>query len=806
MNHMSYRFCATVRRECRIIASRRLYFLVLIIIPLFTTIFLSTVFGNGQIENLPVGIVDYTNSNLTRQIIMDVDASPVLNVEEKHIYTNEEEAHKAMQGLEIYGYLIIPPDFNKHLYNGDSPALVYCYQKSVLAAGEELNGAFLKVLSNIAAGFAGESGMAAGLTEAQVKAVAMPFEETAVPLYNPALNFSTYITYPFIFVFLQILMLVFTVYVIGSERIMQREHSFNKNSDCSSSVIKDSSVYGDWLHTAGGNPVIAIAGKLFPYFMIFCAHVLFANFICFIVKDIPTGNNLFALIIAGIMLTAATMMLGTLFIILIPNMSIAISMASMFGALGATTCGVTFPIEQMDLWVRVSAYIFPIRHFTHIYHNIAYHSLPLYFSLKDFIMIGLFIMPLFFISYNKICNLLYKESRFINLPNIYSVLLIAIGGTVGYSLLYNMLYLPNTVKEIPVAVVDESKTQLSRKYTSYLNATEGVNVYGNPADYITARKLLNTEKVRGIIYIPADFEKRIGQGKESVFQLYGTTTSLLYYLKIQSSAVGVMTQINDEYRQQIARRLPPAGQLALAKAPTVAVTGIPLYNQQGGYATFLIPVVFIVALFQTMLMAIGVYTGERKNTNVKNNERKEKISKKNNSKNNGNKGYSKLCHKNNWACTLVNTNLWQQPIILFTALYALLSIFVIGLVPIIFNLPALGNLLQIFPFILLFLLVTAIAGTLLSKFIPDSESITLIVPFFSVGLIFLSGMSFPREQMPIFWQALYYVFPCSPAITGYIKLNSMGAPLASAGPEIITLVLQGIIYGILLIYIKRLTR
>lgn len=801
MNHTSYRFYDTVRRECRIIASRRLYFLVLIVIPLFTTIFLSTVFGNGQIENLPVGIVDYTNSSLTRSIIMEVDASPVLNVEGKHIYTNEDEAHKAMQGLEIYGYLIIPPDFNRHLYNGDSPELVYCYQKSVLAAGEELNGAFLKVLSNIVAGFAGESGMAAGLTEAQVKAVAMPFEETAVPLYNPALNFSTYITYPFIFVFLQILMLVFTVYVIGSERIMQRENSFNKNSAYRSTVLKDS-VYGDWLYTAGGNPVIAITGKLFPYFIIFCAHVLFANFICFIVKDIPTGNNLFALIIAGIMLTAATMMLGALFIIFIPNMSIAISMASMFGALGATTCGVTFPIEQMDLWVRASAYIFPIRHFTHIYHNIVYHSLPLHFSLKDFVIIGLFIVPLFFISRSRICNLLYKESKFINLPNIYSVLLIAVGGTVGYSLLYNMLYLPNTVKEIPVAVVDDSKTVLSRKYTSYLNATEGVSVYVNPADYVAARELLNTEKVRGIIYIPADFETRIGQGKESVFQLYGTTTSLLYYLKIQSSAVGVMTQINDEYRQQIARRLPPAGQLALAKAPTVSITGIPMYNQQGGYATFLIPVVFIVALFQTMLMAIGVYTGERKNNDVKNNSVKTNKRKKNNN-NNGNKENTKLCHDNNWNCILLNTSLWQQPIILFTVLYALLSIFVIGLVPIIFNLPALGNLLQVFPFILLFLLVTAIAGTLLSKFIPDSESITLIVPFFSVGLIFLSGMSFPREQMPMFWQALYYVFPCSPAITGYIKLNSMGAPLTSAVPEIITLILQGIIYGILLIYLKR---
>ncbi|MBQ3522099.1 MAG: ABC transporter permease, partial [Bacteroidales bacterium] len=93
---------------------------------------------------------------------------------------------------------------------------------------------------------------------------------------------------------------------------------------------------------------------------------------------------------------------------------------------------------------------------------------------------------------------------------------------------------------------------------------------------------------------------------------------------------------------------------------------------------------------------------------------------------------------------------------------------------------------------------TAIFATLLSSFYTDSESVNLIVPFFSVGLIFISGISFPREAMPLFWQATYYLLPCAPAITGYIKLNSMGADIVAASHEIYTLVAQCFIYGTIL--------
>lgn len=728
MNRKSY-FKSVVCRELKIILSRRIYLFALLIIPIFTIIFLSTIFGNGQIEKVPIGVVDYTCSQLSEQIVEKLDASPKLNIAGHH-YLNEKEAHKAMQSGKIYGYIIIPVNFDQQFYSGKSPVLSYCYQKSVLATGEDVNGAFLTVLGDIVATATANAGKSAGLTGSQANAVVMPIEANSIPLYNTGLDFTIYITYPFIFVFLQILLIVLIVYVIGSD----------KKSP-------------DWPDLLKGSAAIAILGKVFPYFIIFSIYALATNCICFWILHIPINQSLLQISLAGIVLIASSIAVGVFIAIFIRNFSIAISIASMYGALGATMCGVTFPIEQMGSLTHALSFLFPIRHFTHVYHNIVYLNLPIQSSLADIAIMTAFIVPLFFIGRRTLEKAFKSNSVFSRLPAIYGVILIAVGGTVGYSVLYNILYLPNTVKEVPIAVVDASQNQLSRKFIRYLDATEGVHVYASTPNMKEASALMNKRNIRGILYLPSDFSNRINRGEKSPFTLLGTTSSLLYYLTLQSNTTEVMLQLDAESRQQILKHISLEGKLALSQAPQIKITGTALYNKDGGYATFLMPIVLIVALFQTMIMAIGVYKG-------------------------GN-----------------TVGSYKKTIQGFTTLYMVISLFVIGAVPIIFNLPNIGNPLLIFPFIFLFLLTTSLFGTLLSYYLPDSESVNLIVPFFSVGLIFISGMSFPREAMPLFWQAAYYIFPCSPAITGYIKLNTMGAPLVAVIPEIAILIIQGLIYG-----------
>ena len=52
-----------------------------------------------------------------------------------------------------------------------------------------------------------------------------------------------------------------------------------------------------------------------------------------------------------------------------------------------------------------------------------------------------------------------------------AVLLVLMGGIFLYGLLYNYMYAPNKVTDMPVAVVDCSHSQLSRNYIRWLEAT-----------------------------------------------------------------------------------------------------------------------------------------------------------------------------------------------------------------------------------------------------------------------------------------------------------------------------------------------
>ena len=61
-------------RECHRITSRRLYFGVCILLPLFCLFFMATIFGNGQMENIPIGIVDQDNTAASRTIARRIAA------------------------------------------------------------------------------------------------------------------------------------------------------------------------------------------------------------------------------------------------------------------------------------------------------------------------------------------------------------------------------------------------------------------------------------------------------------------------------------------------------------------------------------------------------------------------------------------------------------------------------------------------------------------------------------------------------------------------------------------------------------
>ena len=369
---------------------------------------------------------------------------------------------------------------------------------------------------------------------------------------------------------------------------------------------------------------------------------------------------------------------------------------------------------------------------------------------------------------NNISSIILNEFKTIS--GSFAIVLVPMGGIFMYGLLYNYMYAPDVVRNVPVVVVDNSKTELSREYIRLLNATPQVDVIATGEDYPQAQELMKMDEAAGILYLPYDFTDRVSRGDESVFIMYETTNAFLNYLAMQEASAGSMLALNDRYRPEMVVFLPSQAAAQLSVAKPINVAGTALYNYTEGYGTYLIPAVLIVIMFQTLLMVIGMVSGE---------ERQFKLL----------QVYRPTFGQ---AGRLVIGKTF-----VYMMLYAVFSLFLLGLIPLIFDLPDIGNVWNIIMLLIPFLMATSFFGLTASVIFTDSDAPLLMIAFFSVGLIFLSGVSYPLELMPWYWKLSHFLIPAAPATLAYVKLNSMGASMAEIHTEYVTLWVQCAVYFVL---------
>ncbi len=340
-----------VQREWRRMTSRRLYFGVCLVLPLFTLFFMATIFGNGQMENIPIGIVDQDNTATSRDITRRMSAVPTFRVV-RH-FVDEAEARKAVQQKEIYGYLSIPPRFEQDMISGQDATLNYYYHYALLSVGGELMAAFESSLAPVALSPIVMKAVALGVNEQQIETFLLPVQANNHPIYNPSLDYSVYLSQPFFFVLFQVLVLLITVYAVGSE-------------------IKFRTA-GEWLQAAGGDITIAVIGKLLPYTLIFSLIGILATLSCS-----ASCTYLFKELVAtqwndG---TCHYRHPGTGSVHLLPvSCRGNHHQYRIHGRItGATLSGVTFPVLNMYPLVRDASYLFPVRHYTEITQTMLYYG------------------------------------------------------------------------------------------------------------------------------------------------------------------------------------------------------------------------------------------------------------------------------------------------------------------------------------------------------------------------------------------------------------------------------------------------
>ena len=326
----------------------------------------------------------------------------------------------------------------------------------------------------------------------------------------------------------------------------------------------------------------------------------------------------------------------------------------------------------------------------------------------------------------------------------------------AYPVTYTLIYNPEIVTEMPIAVVDNSRTPSSRQLVQTTATSPSISIYAQCADMNEAKDLFARNKVFAIMEIPYDYDKRVGRGEQAVVPMYFEMSLLLRYRAFVSAISDIQIKLVEEIT---ATRLEAVG------ASTLGISGMPveshntfLGDRGQGFASFVMPGVLILILQQSLILGICMLRGTS-------NERRRR-----------NGGIDPLQIHD----APVSARMWGK-LLCYFVLYIPLVIYVVKCLPEMFALPHVGSAVDYLLFLVPFMIASGMFGFLMSNFCTERESGFLVVVFTSLIFLFLSGLTWPRYAMTPFFRLLGDLVPATWGVEGFIRINSNGATLGEVG-------------------------
>jgi ABC-2 type transport system permease protein len=349
---------------------------------------------------------------------------------------------------------------------------------------------------------------------------------------------------------------------------------------------------------------------------------------------------------------------------------------------------------------------------------------------------------------------------------------------IAYPLLYSWIYNNENVHEVPVCVVDMSHSSMSRQFLRMCDASPDVRVAYHAQDLDEAQSLVSRQLVKGIYFIPSDFESRLLRMEQGTLSVYCDMSLMLTYKAIFQTAQTVTMEMGKEMKTKLGGHY-TAREEAIASLP-LNYDDVPIFNPQGGYGSSVLPAVLMLILQQTLVLGIGLSAGTARDENP----------------------YRNLIPAG-------DTRYSQTfPIVLGKAMcyfmiFAVMGAWLSAGVPRLFHFPQLASWQSLLTIMLPYLLASIFFGMMVSCMVKYRENVMLLVVFISVPLLFMTGVSWPQSSIPGYWQGVSWLFPSTFGARAFVRVNSMGASLSDVMTEYRILWIQAGVYFLLSLGVYR---
>lgn len=368
------------------------------------------------------------------------------------------------------------------------------------------------------------------------------------------------------------------------------------------------------------------------------------------------------------------------------------------------------------------------------------------------------------------------------IKNIYKdtgVMIIFFGAGILYPILYGFIYRNEVLRDIPIAVVNQNNSELSRDLVRKIDATPDLKVAYKVNTMKEAKDLFAKNDVHGIVYIPSSFSKDLCSGKQTHVFAYSNIATMLYFRGIYSAVNYVCLDFDENIQVANLESKGLTEQQAKATATPILREGHALYNPNSGFASFLLPAALILILQQTLVIGIGMLAGTAREEN---------------------KYHQLIPYQRKYHGTL---RIVTGKALAYFIIYMFIGIYNLVLIPHLFQLPNYFTIGSAFQFLIPFLLASVFFGMGISVFFRVRETSLLIYLCTSIPLLLIAGFSWPASNIHPLWKTISYFFPSTFGIQGFLKMNSMGASISQIGFECMGLCVEAGVYFIFTFLVYR---
>ena len=363
----------SLKRGMLQLVSRPIYALALIIIPLVAVWFFDSLLSRGVTTRVPTAVVDMDHSEMSRAITRNLAVQQVLDVTEK--CNSYSEAMTAVRQGRVYGFFVIPENFENDVFGGRKPTLNYYSNLTYYVPGTYSYKGFKSIAVATASSVVKEMAVSRGIPESVLLPLIQPVNLQIQQINNPWANYAYYLGPSFTYGVIELMILLLTIFSITTE-------------------IKDDTSR-EWLKNGGGSIIVALTGKLLPQTVIFTIVGWTAMAFQFGISHYPMNGELWVMLTSMFLMVISSQALGIFYASVFPNPRLALSLGALTGILAFSIAGFSFPVQNMYGGIAIFSYILPVRYMFLTYINVALNGVAPYYVRFELIT-PLFFIPLAF--------------------------------------------------------------------------------------------------------------------------------------------------------------------------------------------------------------------------------------------------------------------------------------------------------------------------------------------------------------------------------------------------------------------------